>query len=133
MIFLTIIFIEVEDGIEVEDEAEVAPANPVGDPQRIVNPPQPVADNPPAPVVAELDDEEFGRILNDLIDRDVPHAEVEAFRRDIPRHAWNGTVNVIQRQNREREHFRARIRYLRGLVEPTRDEKAELQNMIVFQ
>ena len=123
----------VEDGIEVEDEAEVAPAGHVGDPQRVVNPPQPVVDEPPVPVVAELNDDEFVRILNDLIGRDVPHAEVDAFRRDVPRHAWNGTVNVIQRQNREREHFRARIRYLRGLVEPSRDEKAELQNMIIFQ
>ena len=124
----------VED--EAEDEAEVAndanPANPV-DPARVVNPPAPVADVPADEPVAILDDAEFGRILNDLIDRNVPHVEIDAFRRDVPRHAWSGTVNVIRRQNREREHFRARIRYLRGLANPTDAEKEELQNMIVFQ
>lgn len=115
---------------DAEDDADpVAPA----DPARVVNPPAPVADAPVDEPVAILDDAEFGRILNDLIDRDVPHAEIDAFRRDVPRHAWSDTVNVIRRQNREREHFRARIRYLRGLANPTDAEKEELQNMIVFQ
>ena len=122
----------IDDNDQVE-EAVVEQDADGRDPPRIVNPPAPV-DGAPAPVeAAELDDEEFGRILNDIIDRDVPNAEVEAFRRGVPRESWTGTVNVIRRLNHEREHFRARIRYLRGFVNPTHDESMELENMIVFQ